>query len=52
MEQVKPQEFSLKDMKSTEDWSITYVLIQSFMEQPPLIVKQCLFHASYKSGRL
>ena len=30
----------------------TYVLIQSFKEQLPLVVKQCLFHASNKSDHL
>ena len=53
MEQVKLQELSLKNMKSKEvHKSITYVLIQSFMEQLPLVVKQCLFHASNKSDHL
>ena len=52
MEQVKLQEFSLKDMKSMEDQSTAYVLIQSFMEQLPLVVKQCLFQASNKSDHL
>ena len=52
MEQVKLQELSLKNMKSTEDQSITYVLIQSFIEQLSLVVKQCLLHASNKSGHL
>ena len=48
MEQVRPKEFSLKNMKSTKDQSITYVLIQSFIEQLPVFVKQCLSHASNK----
>ena len=52
MEQVKLQEFSLKNMKSTENWSITWILIQSFIEQLPLVVKQCLFHAFNKSDHL
>ena len=52
MEQVKLQELSLKNMKSTEDYSITYGLIQSLREQLPLAVKQCLFHASNKSDHL
>ena len=52
MEHVKLQEFSLKDMKSMEDQSTAYVLIQSFMEQLPLVVKQCLFQASNKSDYL
>ena len=38
MEQVKLQELSLKNMKSTEDESITYVLIQSFIKQLPSVV--------------
>ena len=37
MEQVKPQEFRIKNKKSTED---------------PLVVKQSLFHASDKSDHL
>ena len=52
MEEVKPQEFNLKNKKSTEDWSITYVLIQSFIKQLPPVVKQCLFHASNKNDHL
>ena len=49
LEQVKLEEFNLKGMKSTEDQSTTYVLIQSFMKQLILIVKQCFFHACNKS---
>ena len=49
LEQVKLEEFNLKGMKSTEDQSTTYVLIQSFMKQLTLIVKQCFFHACNKS---
>ena len=52
MEQVKLQELSLKNMKSTEDYSITHGLIQSLREQLPLAVKQCLFHAPNKSDHL
>ena len=60
MEQVKLQELNLKNMKSTEDQSITYVLLCMlcmlcyvlFIEQLPLVVKQCLFHASNKSDHL
>ena len=43
MEQVKLQELSLKNMKSTEDESRTYVLIQSFIEQLPLVVNNVYF---------
>ena len=32
MEQVKLEEFNLEGMKSTEDKSTTYVLIQSFIK--------------------
>ena len=44
MEQVKLGKFNLKGMKSTEDLSTTYVLIQSFIKQLTLVVKQCFFH--------
>ena len=43
MEQFKLEEFNLKDMKSMEDYSATYVLIQSFIKQLTLVVKQCFF---------
>ena len=52
LEQVKLEEFNLKSMKSTEDQSTTYVLIQSFIKQLTLIVKQCFFHACDKSDQL
>ena len=52
MEQVKLEEFNLKDMKSTEDKSTTYVLIKSFIKQLALVVKQCFFHACNKSDHL
>ena len=39
MEQVKLEEFNLKGMKSTEDQSTTYVLIQSLIKQLTLVVK-------------
>ena len=52
MEQVKLEEFHLKGMKSTEDWPKTYVLIQSFIKQLTLLVKQCFFHACNKSDHL
>ena len=41
VEQVKLDKFNLKGMKSTEDQSTTYVLIQSFIKQLTLVVKQC-----------
>ena len=52
MEQVKLEEFNLKGMESTADWSTTYVLIQSFIKQLILVVKQCCFHACNKSDHL
>ena len=52
MEQVKLEEFNLKGMKSMEDFSTTYVLIQSFIKQLTLVVKQCFFHACDKSDDL
>ena len=52
MEQVKLEEFNLKSMKSTEDYPTTYVLIQSFIKQLTLVVKQCFFHACNKSDHL
>ena len=52
MKQVKMEEFNLKRMKSTKDWSKNYVLIQSFVKQLTLLVKQCFFHACNKSDHL
>ena len=52
MEQVKLKEFNLQGMKFTEDQSTTYVLIQSFIKQLILVVKQCFFHARNKSDHL
>ena len=52
MEQVKLDKFNLKGMKSTEDQSTTYVLIQSFIKQLTLVVKQCFFYACSKSNCL
>ena len=52
MEQVKLKAFNLKGMKSTEDQSTTYVLIQSFIKQLTLVVKQGFFHACNKSDHL
>ena len=52
MEQDKLEEFNLKVMKSTADQSTTYVLIQSFIKQLTLVVKQCFFHACNKNDQL
>ena len=52
MEQVKLEEFNLKGMKSAEDWSTNYVLIQSFIKQLTLVVNQCCFHACNKRVHL
>ena len=52
MEQVKLEEFNLKGMKFTEGWSTTYVLVQSFIKQLTLVLKQCFFHACNKSDHL
>ena len=52
MEQVQLEEFNLKGMKSTEDQSTTYVLIQSFIKELTLVVKQCFFLAFNKSDHL
>ena len=52
MEQVKLEEFKLKGIKSTEDYSTINVLIQSFVKQLTLVVKQCFFHACNKSDNL
>ena len=52
LEQVKLEELNLKSMKSTENQSTTYVLIQSFIKQLTLFVKQCSFHTCNKSDQL
>ena len=52
VEQVQLEEFNLKGMKSMEDQSTTYVLIQSFIKQLTLVVKQCFFHACKKNDHL
>ena len=52
MEQVKLEECNLKGMKPTKDQSTTYVLIQSFIKQLTLVVKQCFFDACNKSDHL
>ena len=43
IEKVKLEKFNRKGMKSTEDASTTYLLIQSFIKQLNLVVKQCFF---------
>ena len=50
MEQAKLEEFDLKAIKSMEVESKTYVLIQSFIRQHTLVIKQCFFHVCHKSG--
>ena len=52
MEQVKLGEFNLKGIKSTEDQSTAYVLIQSFIKQLNQVVKQCFFYSRNKSDHL
>ena len=52
IEQVQLEEFNFKSMKSREDQSTTYVLIQLFIKQLTLVVKQCFFHACNKSDHL
>ena len=52
MGQIKPKEFNLKGMKSTEDYSTNYVLIQSFIKQLTLVVKQCFFDACNERDHL
>ena len=52
MEQIQLEEFNLKGMKSTEVQSTTYVLIQSFVKQLILVVRQYFFHACNKSDHL
>ena len=52
MGKLQLEEFNFKGMKSTEDQSTTYVLIQSFIKQLTIVVKQCFFHACNKSDHL
>ena len=49
MDQVKFQEFILEYLEPMTNSSTTYMLIQSAIEQLPLVVTQCLFHASSTS---
>ena len=50
MDQVKFQKFIFEYLEPIKNSSITYMLIQSATEQLPLVVTQCLFHASSTSG--
>ena len=52
MGQVQLEEFNFKGMKSREDQSTTYVLIQILIKQLTLVIKQCFFHARNKSDHL
>ena len=49
MDQVKFQEFTFEYVEPMTNSSTTYMLIQSGTEQLPLVVTQCLFHASSSS---
>ena len=49
MDQVKFQEFIFEYLEPMTNSSTTYMLIQSPIEQLPLVVTQCLFHASNTS---
>ena len=45
-DQVKFQEFIFEYLEPVTNSSTTYMLIQSAIEQLPLVVTPCLFHAS------
>ena len=50
MDQVKFQEFIFEYLEPMTNSSTTYMMIQSAIEQLPLLVEtQCLFHASSTS---
>ena len=49
MDQDKFQEFIFEYLEPLTNSSTTYMLIQSVIEQIPLVVTQCLFHASSTS---
>ena len=49
MDQVKFQEFIFEYLEPVTNSFATYMLIQSAIEQLPLVVTQCLFHASSAS---
>ena len=46
IDQVKFQEFIFEYLELMTNSSTTYMLLQSTIEQLPLVVTQCLFHAS------
>ena len=48
-DQVKFQEFIFEYLEPMTNSPTTYMLIQSAIEQLPLVVTQCLFHASSTS---
>ena len=48
-DQVKFQEFIFEYLEPVTNSSTAYMLIQSATEQLPLVVTQCLFHASSTS---
>ena len=52
MEQVKLEDLNLKGIISAEDYSTTYVLIQLFIKQLTLAVKQYFFNSCNKSYHL
>ena len=52
MELVKLQQFNFEDMEFIADWSSTYVLIRSCIEQLPLVVTRCSFYTSNISEHL
>ena len=49
IDQVEFQEFIFEYLEPTTNSSTTYMLIQSAVEQLPLVVTQCLLHASSTS---
>ena len=49
MDQVKFQEFIFEYLEPVTNSSTTHMLRQSSIEQLPLVVTQCLFHASSTS---
>ena len=49
VDQVKFQELIFEYLEPVTNSSTAYMLIQSAIEQLPLIVTQCLFHASSTS---
>ena len=49
-DQAKFQEFIFEYLEPMTNSSTTYILIHSATEQLPLVLTQCLFHASSTSG--